>query len=286
MSIDRFFPLVRSLAPRLLPSLLVTLAACASGPSTGTNAAVDAMRGRLAQAEQDSQTRQAAPEALRSTEQSLASADTAAHKGDDGLAQHQLYLADRSLRIAENAAAASRSRQQMAQMNQQRGRLLADARSRQLTQAEQQLQAYRGNAGQVISLFDLPFETGKAILRPGAEARLQPVASFLRDHPNHHVIIRGNTDSTGGAEENRELSQRRAEAVMAYLTNAGVPEAQMSAEGMGEDFPVASNRTAAGRAQNRRVDIVIQNAGAPSMAQTPESSPGSPSGTGEGSPLQ
>jgi outer membrane protein OmpA-like peptidoglycan-associated protein len=101
------------------------------------------------------------------------------------------------------------------------------------------------------------FETGSATLRPEARSRLSAVAAVLRSTPDQQAIIAGYTDSRGATARNERLSQERAEAVREYLRGQGVPDDRLEAEGRGEMMPIASNDTAEGRANNRRVEIII-----------------------------
>lgn len=105
---------------------------------------------------------------------------------------------------------------------------------------------------------DLLFSTDSASVRPDLQADLRAVASNLQQYPNSRIEIIGHTDSSGAAEHNRTLSQRRASAVAAVLSGAGVPGHRVSTIGAGEDQPIASNLTPEGRAQNRRVEIIIR----------------------------
>jgi OOP family OmpA-OmpF porin len=99
------------------------------------------------------------------------------------------------------------------------------------------------------------FETGKSTLTPESEAILNGVAESLVANDSIRVQVTGHTDNTGGLALNRRLSLARAEAVRQYLISRGVAEDQLTARGLGPDQPVASNRTAEGRAQNRRVEL-------------------------------
>ncbi|EPX81678.1 OmpA family protein [Litoreibacter arenae] len=105
---------------------------------------------------------------------------------------------------------------------------------------------------------DLLFATDSTRLRPDLQADLRAVARNLNDYPNSQVIVVGHTDSTGDAAYNQNLSERRAEAVSFVLRNAGVSGSRLSTIGKGESQPVASNNTNSGRAQNRRVEIIIR----------------------------
>ena len=101
------------------------------------------------------------------------------------------------------------------------------------------------------------FATDSAAVQPSIQNDLYTVADNLNRYPNTRVEIVGHTDNTGSAAHNRDLSQRRADAVAAILRNGGVSGTRIAAYGRGEDQPVASNLTAEGRAQNRRVEIHI-----------------------------
>ncbi|WP_050527786.1 OmpA family protein [Pseudorhodobacter aquimaris] len=105
---------------------------------------------------------------------------------------------------------------------------------------------------------DILFATDSATLRGDLTRDLQAVASSLLSYPNTTVQVIGHTDNTGSAAYNQQLSQRRATAVASTLQMNGVPGARIVAFGRGEDQPVASNLSDAGRAQNRRVEIIIR----------------------------
>lgn len=105
---------------------------------------------------------------------------------------------------------------------------------------------------------DLLFATDSTRLRPDLQADLRAVAANLNDYPNSDVIVVGHTDSTGDASYNQNLSERRAEAVSFVLRNAGVSGSRLRTVGQGESQPIASNDSSSGRAQNRRVEIIIR----------------------------
>jgi len=102
------------------------------------------------------------------------------------------------------------------------------------------------------------FDTGKTTIAPASFGLLDEVAAVLRDHPEvAKVVVEGHTDNRGGAAQNRELSLGRAEAVRRYLVERGVEPGRVEAKGFGASRPVADNRTAEGREQNRRVEFTI-----------------------------
>ncbi len=105
---------------------------------------------------------------------------------------------------------------------------------------------------------DLLFATDSDRLRGDLIADLRVVSNSLNDYPNSTVVVIGHTDSTGAAAYNQNLSERRAASVAAVLRGEGVSSARLRTIGQGEAQPVASNATASGRAQNRRVEIIIR----------------------------
>ncbi|WP_045391546.1 OmpA family protein [Falsirhodobacter sp. alg1] len=115
-----------------------------------------------------------------------------------------------------------------------------------------------GNELVVTMPQDILFATDSASLRPDLLSDLRAVSQNLMQYPNSTIQIVGHTDNTGSASYNQSLSERRAGAVASTLISNGVPSNRVSSYGVGLSQPIASNDTAAGRAQNRRVDIVIR----------------------------
>lgn len=111
--------------------------------------------------------------------------------------------------------------------------------------------------GLIVNLSDVLFDTGSATLKPGAREKLARVAGILSSHPDLHIEIEGHTDNVGGEDYNQRLSERRAASVQSYLTEQKIPPTEIGTEGFGESRPVATNDTAAGRQQNRRVELVV-----------------------------
>jgi outer membrane protein OmpA-like peptidoglycan-associated protein len=105
---------------------------------------------------------------------------------------------------------------------------------------------------------DILFDVDSTYVRPGLRDDLFALASNLQRYPGSTIIITGHTDNTGTASYNQDLSARRAVAVQDVLITAGVTPSRLRAIGRGEDRPIASNLTPEGRAQNRRVEIVIR----------------------------
>jgi len=104
---------------------------------------------------------------------------------------------------------------------------------------------------------DVLFDTGKYSLRPGAREKLAKVSGIILGHPGLRLDVEGHTDNVGGDKYNQRLSEERGTAVRDYLTHAGIPESSVTSKGFGKTQPVVSNDTAAGRQQNRRVEMVV-----------------------------
>lgn len=115
-----------------------------------------------------------------------------------------------------------------------------------------------GNELVVTMPQDILFDTDSAAVRYDLRTDLRALANNLRDYPNSTVDVVGHTDNTGTAAYNQNLSSRRASAVAAVLKDAGVRPSRVRSFGRGEDQPVASNLSAEGRRQNRRVEIIIR----------------------------
>jgi OOP family OmpA-OmpF porin len=108
-----------------------------------------------------------------------------------------------------------------------------------------------------ITLAGVHFDNNSARLTPESSAVLDPLATSLRAHPRLRLQVQGHTDAVGSAPYNLKLSQARAAAVEEYLVARGVPSAELTAKGFGKTQPIADNNTATGRAQNRRVVMVV-----------------------------
>jgi outer membrane protein OmpA-like peptidoglycan-associated protein len=111
--------------------------------------------------------------------------------------------------------------------------------------------------GLTVTVPDLFFDTGKATLTTVAQERLAKAGQILAGHPGVRIEVNGYTDNEGDARSQQELSQGRADSAKSILAQQGVPASAISAHGLGDANPVASNETAAGRQQNRRVELVV-----------------------------
>jgi outer membrane protein OmpA-like peptidoglycan-associated protein len=133
----------------------------------------------------------------------------------------------------------------------------AELRTRLLTQFNAILQTRDTARGLIVNMSDVLFDTGKYSLRPQAREKLAKVSGIVSGHPGLRLDVEGHTDSVGGDDYNQQLSEHRAAAVRDYLTQQGMPGSSVTAKGFGKTQPVASNDTAQGKQQNRRVELVI-----------------------------
>jgi outer membrane protein OmpA-like peptidoglycan-associated protein len=155
-------------------------------------------------------------------------------------------------------------------------RAVAEARAQQALEAAQQAERDRAELretlqrqlnliletretarGLVANMSDVLFDTASASLKPGPREKLARVAGVLLAYPALQIAVEGHTDSVGDDDDNQALSERRAASVRHYLVSQGISQQTIDAMGFGESRPLVTNTTAAGRQQNRRVELVI-----------------------------
>ena len=181
----------------------------------------------------------AAQEAALAKQKSDAEAAAAAAE-----AQRQQDAA--AARLASEAAARQKAEQEKVEL-----------RARLLEQFNRVLPTTDTPRGLVVNMGDVLFATAKADLNQDAKIALAKLSGIVLNYPSLKLAIGGYTDSTGSADFNQTLSQKRADAVMAYLMGQGLNSDSMTAQGYGPSNPVADNSTVPGRQKNRRVEIVI-----------------------------
>jgi outer membrane protein OmpA-like peptidoglycan-associated protein len=180
--------------------------------------------------------------------------------------------ANRQRADAEKAAADALQQKQAAEADSDRNRAAAANSDQQLQQALKDRETLRASLllqfnailatrdtarGLVVNLSDVLFDTGKYTLRPLAREKLAKISGIVLAYPSLLLAIEGDTDSVGGDSYNQDLSEKRADSVRDYLAKQNIPMASMTAQGFGKTQPVASNDTAEGRQQNRRVELVV-----------------------------
>ena len=146
-----------------------------------------------------------------------------------------------------------RAAREKAEAEAERTKLRADL----LLQFNAILQTRDTARGLIVNMSDVLFDTAKHTLRPAAREKLAKVAGIISGHPGLRLAVEGYTDSVGGDAYNQKLSEQRGESVRDYLTKEGVEGGSVTSKGFGKAEPVASNDTAAGRQQNRRVELVV-----------------------------
>jgi outer membrane protein OmpA-like peptidoglycan-associated protein len=158
---------------------------------------------------------------------------------------------------AANARAAAAEAQKQAAKSQDDA---AATREKLRAQLNNVLATTENARGLIVNLSDVLFDTGKYTIKPATQVSLAKVATILQLYPGLKVQVEGYTDSVGSDEYNQKLSENRANAVHDFLVSNGVPAANATAAGYGKADPVADNGSAAGRAQNRRVNLVVSGA--------------------------
>ena len=199
---------------------------------------------------------QAKAEAERMKQEALAAAQEAARQKDaaekakaEAVAQQQVLAAETDK--ARAAAAQSESLRQQAEKEKQ------DLRARLLQQLNSILATRDSARGLIANMSDVLFRSGSFELLPGARERLAKVSGIVLAYPSLHVSVEGHTDSVGSDQYNQDLSEHRAESVRDYFVQQGIPASTLEARGFGKSEPIASNDTAEGRQQNRRVELVL-----------------------------
>jgi outer membrane protein OmpA-like peptidoglycan-associated protein len=283
-------------APSVLAALL--LAACAT-TSPQSESALAQAQSAVQTLESDPLAAQTAGKPLQDARDALAAAIKAQqdHRPPDEVV-HLAYLARRRAEIGEAIVAETRARNQMADAQARRDQVLMATREREAAAARAQassaeaqaaaaqnqaltardqaaaandqaaaaraqladLQAKQTERGMVLTLgSNVLFDTNSETLKPGAGEALNRVAQFLQTQPGVKLRIEGHTDSRGSDSYNEALSQRRAQAVASALMARGIDASRLQAVGRGMEVPVATNDTAEGRQQNRRVELIFSN---------------------------
>jgi outer membrane protein OmpA-like peptidoglycan-associated protein len=227
-----------------------------------------------AQAKAEQEKRRSAESDTRAADQARVAAEQAKVQAEQAKTQADQANTAAQQAAAQSAALAAREKAAADDAKAQQDASRADAES--LRQAAQQAEAEKlqlrerlrqqlntiletreSARGLIVNINDVLFDFNKYTLKPGAREKLAKVAGILLAYPGLKVQLEGHTDSVGTEEYNMKLSNDRAGAVRDYLVSQSVLTANLTATGMGKASPVATNDTAAGRQQNRRVEMVV-----------------------------
>lgn len=266
---------MNKLKTSLTAAALCVLAGCQSLPSR--NPTLDAAEQAYTSTAADPQVQRHAAGELERVRSMLTRAKRYwEDERDEAQTRHLAYLATRQLETLRVHAAQREAEAQMSQASAERDRVRLEARDAELRRAQSGEDAARRTAdalqrdlaalnaqatqrGLIVTLQDVLFATGRAELQSGAQRSLQRLAQVLQQHLERRVLLEGFADSTGGRQMNLRLSQRRADAVRRALVREGVAPQRIEVRAFGEDFPAADNGTAAGRQQNRRVEVLFSD---------------------------
>jgi outer membrane protein OmpA-like peptidoglycan-associated protein len=214
-----------------------------------------------------------ASEAILQKNQAQSDAKSAQAATTKAQAEMATNRAESSATIALAQADADQARlatqhAQESEMQAEKGKVAMRA---QLSEQLNKILVTRDSArGLIVSMSDVLFDTGQYTLKPSAREKLAKVSGILIAYPGLHIAVGGYTDNVGGDEMNQQLSENRARSVRDYLVQQGVGANSLSAQGFGNSSPVSSNDNAAGRQENRRVELLVSgnSIGSPVNAAT------------------
>lgn len=246
---------------------LALLAGCAG--QTDRQALSEAEAG-FQQVKEDPDVLRSAPKDVIRAGESLARAERlSSYWGSADDVAHYAYLSQRYSQIARQHADLTLSQERLAKLELERERLQVALREAKLLSVQQQgqwmeeqvvqLAASETDRGLVMTLGDVLFDAGRSELKASANRTVLKLVQFLQINPRRTIRIEGYTDNRGESAENLELSRARAQAVADVLADLGIDAKRIEVKGYGEAYPLAENASAMGRAQNRRVEILISD---------------------------
>jgi outer membrane protein OmpA-like peptidoglycan-associated protein len=229
----------------IILGLVGTMGACASShvaaPDTGSAQ-------KKIQEAQQAGAQQYAPEQLDSAKHKLQNAKDLVRKNNYKKASQQTRAASVDAQLAMGTTRSKKAQQGVNQLQKSVQSLQQDVKN---------MKAKMGKSGVTLTFSDMLFNFDKSDLKPGAQQTLSKLAHFLKEHSNTKVLIAGYTDSRGPKKYNLNLSKQRANSAKKALVNNGISSSRIRTKGYGEQYPVATNRTPAGRQLNRRVVVVL-----------------------------
>jgi len=265
------------------------LAACASNPQTTSLLEQTRVEYRSAQASPDVATY--APQEMKlASDAMLKTENVAAERGGKNEVDQLAYVARQKIALTQEVTKRRMAEADVANAGKQRTQLMLDQRTNEANAAQirannanqaalmaqtdaanaqlrnaqletqlADLAARKTDRGMVITMGDVLFATDQSRLTVSGIATAQKLATLLQNNPQRNVLVEGFADSTGTAEHNQALSERRAGAVQAALQQMGIASDRVAMRGYGESFPVVANDTALNRQLNRRVEIVLSD---------------------------
>ena len=180
------------------------------------------------------------------------------NKEDESKVDQLAYLTNQRVEVAKQTIALRTAENNLKNAGAARNQALLDAREAQIKQLKG-MNSKQTERGTLVTFGDVLFQFGKSDLQPNGLRNINTLANYLNQNPDRKVIVEGYTDSVGSAAFNQSLSERRAESVRNALVRKGVDPTRIVVQGYGKEYPVASNSTDSGRAQNRRVEVTISN---------------------------
>lgn len=249
-------------------SFSVLMAGCASAPQD--NEKVDEAKAAYEEIRNDPNVARSGDRQLRNARDQLSRAESLLAEGEDIIEiEHAAYLANRHAQIANEQGRRADLQEQIDSAEERRKELELQMSASEAEQARREteelrrqmeaMQAEQTDRGMVLTLGDVLFDLNRAELKSSGEDTVERLAEFMSEYEERRVRVEGYTDSTGEASYNQDLSERRAEAVRDALMDMGISRDRIETKGFGEEYPVASNDSSAGRQQNRRVEIVISD---------------------------
>ncbi len=226
----------------------------ANANANAANARADAAEARADANDADRAATAAKAEAERARADAQVAAQRAANEAN-ALADRTRMDAERAAKEKDAAAAASLLALKTAAETSEREK--QELRSKLITQLNVFLDTRDSARGLIVNMSDVLFDTGKFSLKPGAREKLAKISGIVLAYPTLKLEVEGHTDSVGSDELNMKLSENRASAVLDFFVHQGVAPGSISFRGLGEGQPVATNDTATGRQQNRRVELVV-----------------------------
>ena len=230
------------------------LSALMTACTPSANMSLERARADYQQAANDPALRTDASADLFAAEKLLQKAETSWQEDQDSdETDHLSYLTSRKIDLARATASQAASKRAFEELSAKKDEIRLKAREAEIAR----LKAKKVPQGILVTLGDVLFDTAHSDLKPGSLQNIYPLVAYLKEHAETTVKIEGHTDSQGSSDYNAELSQRRAEAVGNFLISNGIAAERIAAQGMGENYPVATNSSATGRQQNRRVEVTI-----------------------------